>query len=108
MAVPGAPTGDGTLDTTRTCLQGLYYGQWKLGRYFVQGDERLLAERVDVDADLELYDTAADPHEMRNLAHDAAHRAVRDDMVRRLAAALAREVGDVPSREPLTTTAGKS
>jgi arylsulfatase len=91
MAAPGTDAG---ASTRRTNLQGLYDGRWKLSRYFEAGRELVVdAERLDEDADLELYDTESDPHEMANLAYDAEHRAVRDRLGRHLAGALEREVG---------------
>jgi hypothetical protein len=44
----------------------------------------------------ELYDLEADPHELKNLALDPAHRAVLDDYRKRLLAELQRtEAGPV-------------
>jgi hypothetical protein len=91
MTTPGQ---DAATSTTRTCLQGLLDGRWKLSRYFAAGDERAIeVNRLDANADLELYDTAADAHEMTNLAYEPTHREVRDRLARQLVAAVEREVG---------------
>ena len=45
---------------------------------------RACTAAVDQPSHLELYDLAADPRETTNLAHDPAHRALRDDLDRRL------------------------
>jgi arylsulfatase A-like enzyme len=80
--------------TTRTCLQGLLDGRWKLSRYFAAGQEQAIdVDRLDADADLELYDTVTDPHEITNLAYEPEHREVRDRLARQLIAAVEREVG---------------
>ncbi|MEM1414600.1 MAG: sulfatase-like hydrolase/transferase [Myxococcota bacterium] len=82
--------------TKRGHMRGLIDGRWKLSRYFRPGDHHLpkdleeLARRNDV----ELYDTEADPGELRNLAGDPAHREVLARLNERKNALIREEIGD--------------
>lgn len=73
----------------RGFLRGIITETHKYGRYFRPGEQH----RGRAAADLELYDRAADPAEMRNLAFPLGSGPLIDDLDRRLDALIAAEVG---------------
>lgn len=61
----------------RVLMRGLFDGTYKLARYFAPSNHhRPEGEALFAENDLELYDTAADPGEVRNLAGDPTWRAL--------------------------------
>ena len=54
----------------RSFVRGLYDGRYRFARYFSPGEHHIPRDwqTLTYSNDLELYDTAADPHEMNNLA----------------------------------------
>lgn len=75
----------------RGFLRGIVTETHKYGRYFAPGDQHLGRAA----ADLEVYDRAADPTEMHNVAHatTAGTESLMDDLDHRLDALIAAEVG---------------
>lgn len=72
---PGAALGrDGPVagDTSRGLIRGVFDGRYKFGRYFALTDHHQPRdwETLVTRNDLELYDTATDPDEIINLAHE--------------------------------------
>lgn len=85
----------------RGFLRGIITETHKFGRYFLPGEQRLGRTA----ADLELYDRAADPAELRNLAHPDVGGPKADSLVidldRRLDAVIASEIGSDDVALPL-------
>lgn len=81
--------------SNRSFLRGIYDGQYKFGRYFAPNEHHTPRDWNDLARhnDLELYDTAADPDEMVNLAADPAYRDVMLALNARLNRLLAAEAG---------------
>lgn len=89
--------GGGAQDTeSRGSLAALITSRWKLARYSAAG-EHLPVEGGHVlqDADLELYDTVADPDEVNDLSMSAEHADVLTDLAGRLAGLVRDEVHGV-------------
>ncbi|HEY6317143.1 MAG TPA: sulfatase-like hydrolase/transferase [Acidimicrobiia bacterium] len=89
----------------RYAIRGVFDGRYKYARYYGcgggwgnTGRPPRHPKRVDVDApfedqDHELYDLAEDPHELRNLAMDRAHRGEVRDRFEQLRTLEAAELG---------------
>ncbi len=94
-----APTGSGRQPdpSARTSLHGLVHDGWKLARYCTSTDFTLSGGRpvLGDHVDLELFDTANDPHELDNLVEHPEHAGRLADMASRLEAIIRDEVESV-------------
>jgi arylsulfatase len=78
------------------CYRGINDGRYKFARYFKPAEHHQPNDWATLCAhnELELYDTAADPHEVSNLANHAEdHRALILDLNERLNQLIATEIG---------------
>ncbi|MEM9491434.1 MAG: sulfatase-like hydrolase/transferase, partial [Myxococcota bacterium] len=83
----------------RGLLLGIRTGTHKFARYFAPLVKTPMPTTIEVlraEFDLELYDIAADPDEITNLANDSAHDALLLDLNHQLNALIRAEIGDVP------------
>lgn len=57
-------------------FRGVHEGRYKFARYFAPADHHLPTdwETLNANNELEMFDTANDPYELRNIAYDPAHR----------------------------------
>lgn len=94
LARPGSADGAGVA-RGRRCLRALVERRWKLARYSTVEDFAVnrVEDVLGPASDLELYDTAADPHELTDLSTDPAHRPELERLARRLVDAVAAEIG---------------
>lgn len=92
LPAPGTPRPSGE----RVLIRGVHAGQWKFARYFAPENHHRpeTLEALRAGNDLELYDLASDPHEMRNLANDPAQAARLVQLNAQTNRLIDREVGD--------------
>ncbi|XOV86436.1 MAG: sulfatase-like hydrolase/transferase [Pseudomonadota bacterium] len=100
--VRGAPTeeekkvlGAGQRLDRYACYRGINSGQFKFARYFKPAEHHIPTDWATLEGhnELELYDTAADPFEMNNLAADTSHRDLLLSLNTRLNELIALEIG---------------
>jgi arylsulfatase len=90
------PNGPAPDNTARAVIRGVHDGRYKFGRYFKISEHHIPRDWETLVArnDLELYDTAADPDEIVNLAaQPAEHRQQILALNAKINALLEREVG---------------
>ncbi|WP_435417918.1 sulfatase-like hydrolase/transferase [Parerythrobacter aurantius] len=82
--------------TARGQMRAIYDGRWKFARYGspIVMDPARNPTDLFANYDLELFDTAADPAEIRNLARDPAFEGQIASLNQRLNDLVAREIGD--------------